>query len=33
MIETLGSFRSVLEHQANERGVTDALSGEVVLEI
>ena len=31
MIKTLDSFRSVLEDQGNGRGVTDAVSGEVVL--
>jgi len=31
MIRTLDSFRSVLEDQGNGRGVTDAVSGEVVL--
>ncbi|MDA9544371.1 hypothetical protein ACM43_07350 [Bradyrhizobium sp. CCBAU 45321] len=31
MINTLDSFRSVLEDQGSGRGVTDAVSGEVVL--
>ncbi|AWL92174.1 MULTISPECIES: antibiotic biosynthesis monooxygenase family protein [Bradyrhizobium] len=31
MIKTLDSFRSVLEDQGNGRGVTDAVSGAVVL--
>ncbi|KRP96295.1 MULTISPECIES: hypothetical protein [Bradyrhizobium] len=31
MIKTLDSFRPVLEDQGNGRGVTDAVSGEVVL--
>ncbi|WP_025032442.1 hypothetical protein [Bradyrhizobium sp. DOA9] len=31
MIKTLDSFRAVLEDQGNGRGVTDAVSGEVVL--
>lgn len=33
MIKTLDSFRSVLEDQGNGRGVTDAVSGEVVLDL
>ena len=33
MIETLGSFRAVLEDQGEGRGITDAVSGEVVLDI
>ena len=31
MIKTLDSFRSVLEDQGQGRGVTDAVSGAVVL--
>ncbi|MBB4361793.1 quinol monooxygenase YgiN [Bradyrhizobium sp. CIR18] len=33
MIKTLDSFRSVLEDQGNGRGVTDAVSGPVVLDL
>jgi len=33
MIKTLDSFRSVLEDQGNGRGVTDAVSGEAVLNL
>jgi hypothetical protein len=33
MIKTLDSFRSVLEDQGNGRGVTDAVSGAVVLDL
>jgi quinol monooxygenase YgiN len=33
MIETLNSFRSLLEDQGPGRGVTDAVSGAVVLEL
>ena len=33
MIETLNSFRAVLEDQGGGRGVTDAASGAVVLEL
>jgi hypothetical protein len=33
MIETLNLFRSVLEDQGGTVGVTDAVSGEVALEI
>lgn len=33
MIATLDSFRAVLEDQGPGRGVTDAVSGAVVLEI
>ncbi len=33
MIKTLDSFRSLLEDHGGGRGVTDAVSGEVVLEI
>ncbi|MGY8711208.1 DUF718 domain-containing protein [Bradyrhizobium sp. 18BD] len=33
MIKTLNSFRSVLEDQGNGRGVTDAVSGDVVLDL
>ena len=33
MIKTLDSFRSVLEDQGGGRGVTDAVSGTVVLDI
>ena len=33
MIKTLDSFRSVLEDQGNGRGLTDAVSGEVVLDL
>ena len=31
MIKTLDSFRAVLEDQGNGRGITDAVSGAVVL--
>lgn len=33
MIKTLDSFRAVLEDQGNGRGVTDAVSGAVVLDL
>lgn len=33
MIKTLDSFRSLLEDQGSERGVTDAVSGAVVLKL
>jgi hypothetical protein len=33
MIKTLDSFRSVLEDQGGGRGVTDAVSGAVVLDL
>jgi hypothetical protein len=33
MVKTLDSFRSLLEDQGNGRGVTDAVSGAVVLEL
>jgi quinol monooxygenase YgiN len=33
MIKTLDSFRSTLEDQGSGRGVTDAVSGEVVLDL
>jgi hypothetical protein len=33
MIETLNSFRSLLEDQGPGRGVTDAVSGAVVLDL
>jgi hypothetical protein len=33
MIETLNSFRSLLEDQGGGRGVTDAVSGAVVLDL
>lgn len=33
MIKTLDTFRSVLEDQGAGRGITDAVSGEVVLTI
>jgi hypothetical protein len=33
MIETLNSFRATLDDQGEGRGVTDAVSGAVVLEI
>ncbi|WP_439393013.1 DUF718 domain-containing protein [Bradyrhizobium sp. PMVTL-01] len=33
MIKTLDSFRGVLEDQGGGRGVTDAVSGVVVLEL
>lgn len=33
MIETLNSFRSLLEDQGGGRGVTDAVSGPVVLDL
>lgn len=33
MIKTLDSFRSVLEDQGEGRGVTDAVSGPVVLSL
>ena len=33
MIKTLDSFRSVLEDQGDGRGLTDAVSGAVVLEL
>jgi len=33
MIKTLDSFRAVLEDQGGGRGVTDAASGNVVLEL
>ena len=33
MIKTLDSFRSLLEDQGGGRGVTDAVSGAVVLEL
>src|SRR3954454_9910719 len=33
MIETLNSFRAVLEDQGGGRGVTDAISGAVVLDL
>ena len=33
MIETLDSFRSFLEDQGDGRGITDAVSGAVVLDL
>jgi hypothetical protein len=33
MIKTLDSFRSVLEDQGGGRGITDAVSGAVVLDL
>ena len=33
MIKTLDSFRAILEDQGEGRGVTDAVSGPVVLEL
>ncbi len=33
MIKTLDSFRAVLEDQGGGRGVTDAVSGAVVLDL
>ncbi|TKT70017.1 DUF718 domain-containing protein [Afipia massiliensis] len=33
MIETLDSFRSLLEDQGDGRGMTDAVSGTVVLDL
>ena len=33
MIKTLDSFRAVLEDQGSGRGVTDAVSGAVVLDL
>jgi hypothetical protein len=33
MIKTLDSFRSLLEEQGGGRGITDAVSGAVVLEL
>lgn len=33
MIKTLDSFRELLEDQGNGRGLTDAVSGNVVLEL
>jgi len=33
MIKTLDSFRAVLEDQGEGRGITDAVSGAVVLEL
>ena len=33
MIKTLDSFRAVLEDQGDGRGVTDAVSGAVVLDL
>jgi hypothetical protein len=33
MIKTLDSFRSLLEDQGSGRGITDAVSGLVVLDL
>ena len=33
MIKTLDSFRSLLEDQGGGRGITDAVSGTVVLDL
>lgn len=33
MIKTLDSFRAILEDQGGERGITDAVSGPVVLDL
>lgn len=33
MVETLGTFRAILEDQGEGRGQTDAVSGPVVLEL
>jgi len=33
MIETLNTFRAVLEDQGEGRGITDAVSGSVILDL